>query len=116
MDLTNIQFSHDPLGLSGFHNQIMETTQIEYQSTPVTHYTQARTMIKKKSNSIKLLLWGLVISLIIIGLIIWNVTSKKVLTTLHIADKERWDLDYIEAKSKENKAEYKEGVGWVIYE
>jgi hypothetical protein len=114
MDLTDIKFSHDPLGLSGLHNQIMESPQKEYIPSPQYPY-QPQYATKKESNGWKYFLWGFGILLIIVGVIIWVNTSKEVFTTLYLADKERWDLDFIESKRKENKAEFKKDVGWVIY-
>jgi hypothetical protein len=115
MDLTDIKFSHDPLGLSGLHNQIMQVPKTEYKPSPPTYHYETQYLPKKESNGLKYFLWGLGILAIIIGVIIWVNSSKEVYKTLYLADKETWDLDYIEAKKKENKAEYKKDVGWVIY-
>lgn len=115
MDLTDIKFSHDPLGLSGLHNQIMESPKTENKPSLSVYHYETQYSPKKESNALKYFLWGLGILLLIVGVIIWVNSSKEVYTTFYLADKETWDLEFIETKRKENKAEFKTDVGWVIY-
>jgi hypothetical protein len=116
MDLTNIQFSNDPLGLAGYQAPSHYTPQTEYQNpTPNNHFYYYQPSIKKKSSPLKNIGIFLAITAIIMTIVIWLLPERKIEKTLALNDKKSWDLEYIEAKKKEKKARFKKDVGWVIY-
>jgi hypothetical protein len=42
--------------------------------------------------------------------------EHKVIMRLDLADEAKWDLELLEAKKKEGKAEFVKGKGWLLYE
>ena len=116
MDLTNIQFGNDPLGLAGYQAPSHYIPQTEYQNpTPNNHFYYYQPPIEKESNSFKKI--GLILGIIatIVAIILWLLPKREIEKTLALNDEKSWDLECIEAKKKQKKARFKKDVGWVIY-
>jgi hypothetical protein len=115
MDLTNIQFGKDPLGIGSYQAPSHYTPKTEYQHpTPNNHFYYYQKE-KESSSFWEICSWVLGIGTLILGYILYNMPDKEIEKTLKISEKDSWDLAYIEAKKKVKKAEYKKDVGWVIY-
>ena len=116
MDLTNIQFGNDPLGLAGYQAPSHYSPHTDYQyPTPNNHFYYYQPPIKKDSNFLKRIGLILGIGTIIMAIIIWLLPEREIEETLALSNKKSWDLKYIEAKKKQKKARFKNDVGWVIY-
>jgi hypothetical protein len=116
MDLSNIHFGNDPLGLAGYQAPSQYTPQTEYQHpTPNNHFYYYQPTVEKKSNFLKTMGIIVAIGAFILTLIIWLSPEREIEKTLMLSDKKSWDLEYIEAKKKQKKARFKKDIGWIIY-
>jgi hypothetical protein len=115
MDLTNIQFGNDPLGTGNYKAPTHYTQQTEYRHpTPNNHFYYYQKE-KESSSFWGIFTWILGIGSVILAYLLYDMPKKEIEKTLTLAEKDSWDLAYIEAKKKVKKAKFKKDVGWVIY-